>query len=129
MTLKKYLSLMIFATIICWGAFVYLLNTVNPEVTNIVGFILFYSSLFLAVSGLAAIVGFLVRFWLLKQKLAFYSVNTAFRQSFLFGLLVVLTLLLLANNLFTIFNIFLIIIILTLLEIFLISQRKRRYEK
>ncbi|HKK54188.1 MAG TPA: hypothetical protein VJ926_01585 [Patescibacteria group bacterium] len=129
MTLKNYLTLMIIATLACWGAFLFILNTVNPEITNWLGFILFYSSLFLAVSGLAAIVGFLIRFWLLKQKLAFYSVNSAFRQSFLFGLLVISTLLLLANKLFTIFNVLLLVVIITLIEFFLISHRKKYYEK
>ena len=129
MTLRAYLTLMIIATLICWGAFVFVLNTINPEITNSLGFFLFYSSLFLAVSGLAAIVGFLVRFWLLKQKLAFYSVNSAFRQSFLFGLLVVSVLILLANNLFTILNVILLTVIITLIEFFLISHRKKNYEK
>jgi hypothetical protein len=129
MTLKHYLTLMIIATLACWGAFIFILNTVNPEITNWLGFVLFYCSLFLAVSGLAAIVGFLVRFWLLKQKLAFYSVNSAFRQSFLFGLLIISVLLLLANELLTIFNVVLLVIIITLIEFFLISHRKKHYEK
>jgi hypothetical protein len=120
---------MIIATLACWGAFIFVLNTVNPEITNWLGFVLFYSSLFLAVSGLAAIVGFLVRFWLLKQKLAFYSVNSAFRQSFLFALLIISVLLLLANNLFTILNVLLLVVIITLIEFFLISHRKKHYEK
>lgn len=120
---------MLVATLSCWGAFIFVVNTINPEITNWLGFMLFYSSLFLAVSGLAAIVGFLIRFWLLKQKLAFYSVNSAFRQSFLFGLLVISILLLLANKLFTIFNVLLLIVIITLIEFFLVSHRKKNYEK
>lgn len=116
---------MIIATLACWGAFVFILNTISPEITNWLGFVLFYSALFLAVSGLASIVGFLIRFWFLKQKLAFYSVNSAFRQSFLFGLLVISVLLLLANSLFSIFNVLLLIIIITLIEYFLISHRKK----
>jgi len=129
MTLKSYLTLMIIATLACWGAFLFILNTVNPEITNWLGFILFYSSLFLAISGLAAIVGFLIRFWFLKQKLAFYSVNSAFRQSFLFALLIISILLLLANELFTILNVLLLVVIITLIEFFLISHRKKHYEK
>jgi hypothetical protein len=129
MILKNYLTLMLVATLSCWGAFIFVVNTINPEITNWLGFMLFYSSLFLAVSGLAAIVGFLIRFWLLKQKLAFYSVNSAFRQSFLFGLLVISILLLLANKLFTIFNVLLLIVIITLIEFFLVSHRKKNYEK
>lgn len=124
MTLKKYLSLMIVTTIICWSAFVYVVNTINPEITNFLGFLFFYSSLFLAVSGTASVLGFVLRFWLLKQKLAFYSVKTAFRQSFLFGLLIILALILLANNLFTWINIVFLVIILFFIEFFFISYKK-----
>jgi len=129
MTLKSYLTLMIIATLACWGAFIFVLLSVNPEITNVLGFVLFYSSLFLAISGTAAIVGFVIRFWLLKQELAFYSVKSAFRQSFLFALLVIAILLLLAKGFFTWFNVFLIIIILAVLEFFLISYRNNKYER
>ncbi len=124
MTLKKYLSLMILTTLICWASFVYVLNTINPEITNFLGFLFFYASLFLAVSGTASVLGFVIRFWFLKQKLAFYSVKTAFRQSFIFGLLIVLSLIFLANNLFTWINIIFLIIILFFIEFFFISYKK-----
>ncbi|MCF7820440.1 MAG: hypothetical protein K9M44_03155 [Candidatus Pacebacteria bacterium] len=124
MTLKKYLSLMIIATLVCWATFIFVLNTINPEITNFLGFLFFYASLFLAVSGTASILGFVIRFWLLRQKLAFYSVKTAFRQAFLFGVLIILSLIFLANNLFTWTNIIFIVIILSLLEFFFISYKR-----
>lgn len=124
MTLKAYLILMIIATLICWIAFGFILWTVNPEVTNTIGFLLFYLSLFLAASGTAAIIGFVVRFVGLKRELVFNSVKQAFRQSFLFAFLIVSALFLLSKDLFSWGNLFLLVLGLSILEYFLISRSK-----
>jgi hypothetical protein len=89
-----------------------------------VGFSMFYATLFVALVGTAAIVGFLVRFVGLKRELAFKSVKEAFRQSFLFALLVVVSLHLLAKDLFTWLNLFYLIGGLSILEFFLLGYEK-----
>lgn len=124
MTLRSYIVTMTILTIICWSAWTYLLFTINPELTNWIGFLLFYGSLFLSLVGTAAIFGFLVRFVALHQMLAFRSVKEAFRQSFLFAILMVVSLLLLSNDLFTWINLLLLIIGLSILEFFLLSYEK-----
>ena len=126
MTLRSYLIIMLLTTLVCWTAFIFILSTVNPEITNWLGFSLFYLSLFLALSGSAALAGFLVRFVGLRHELAFYSVKTAFRQSFLFSFLIIAVLFLLAYNLFTWVNLFFLVIGLSLLEFFLINYGSRR---
>ncbi|MBU4256899.1 hypothetical protein KKC04_00615 [Patescibacteria group bacterium] len=124
MTLKAYLIIMGIATLCCWAAFGFILRTVNPEVTNTIGFLLFYLSLFLAVSGSAAIIGFVVRFIGLKRELVFNSVKQAFRQSFLFAFLIISALFLLSKGLFSWLNLLLLIAGLSMLEFFLISHSK-----
>jgi hypothetical protein len=124
MTLKSYLILMIFATIICWSAFAFVVFTVNPEITNWIGFLLFYLSLFLSSVGTAAIIGFVIRFVVLKQELIFRSVTEAFRQSFLFSFLIAASLFLLSKDLFSWINLILLIISLTVLEFFMLGYRK-----
>lgn len=121
MSLRSYLLLMIFATSLCWSAFAMVLYSINPDITNQVGFSLFYLSLFLAVSGTASIIGFIIRFIGLKHEMAVCSVKAAFRQSFLFAGMIVISLLLLANNLFSWLNLVLLIVGLSVLEYFLIS--------
>jgi hypothetical protein len=108
----------------CWAVFFFVLGTVNPEITNWVGFMLFYLSLFLSLVGTSAIIGFLVRFVGLKKTLAFRSVAEAFRQSFLFSFLAVASLFLLSKNLFSWFNLVFLVIGLSVLEFFLISYKK-----
>jgi len=124
MTLRAYLIVMTFATLIAWGIFGFVLFNINPLITNWIGFSFFYVSLFLALLGSAALIGFLVRFVILKKELAFRLVAEAFRQSFLFSLFVVASLLLLSKDLFSWLNLLLLIISLSVLEYFLISYGK-----
>jgi hypothetical protein len=125
MTLKAYLIIMSIMTLICWGSFSFIVFTVNPEVTNWIGFLLFYVALFMALTGTAALIGFIVRFVALKQELAFRLVKEAFRQSFLFACLAVVSLLLLSQNIFTWLNLFFLVVSLSILEFFLISYDTR----
>jgi len=121
MTLKKYLILMSIMTVICWVAWIYILFMVNPEITNWIGFGLFYFTLFLTIIGTAALIGFIIRFIALKQELAFRLVKEAFRQSFLFSILIVASLILLSQDLFTWLNLLFLILGLSILEFFLLS--------
>jgi len=124
MTLRTYLTIMLLTTAICWTAWVIVLLTVDPFTTNLVGYLLFYISLFLALVGSAAILGFLVRFIALRQELVFRQVAIAFRQAFSFSILVIALLILQSKGMLTWWNIFLLIAGLTMLEFFLISYRK-----
>ena len=124
MTLKFYLIVMSIVSAICWGSFLFIAAIVDPQSTNYLGFFLFYFSLFLSLVGAASIIGFLIRFIVLKHELIFRSVQTAFRQSFLFAFLVIAVLFLLAHHLFTWLNLFLLILALSILEFFLISYKK-----
>jgi hypothetical protein len=126
MTLKSYLLLMIFATLVCWGILAGVVITVNPDSTNLPGFALFYAALFLALMGTSAIFGFLLRFALLRQQLAFRSVSEAFRQSFLFSSLIIFALFLLSHHLFTWLNIGLLVAAIALIEFFLICYGRAR---
>ncbi len=111
-------------TVISWLIFVYVLLSINPEITNWLGFLLFYVSLFLSIIGTSALVGFLFRFVFLKKHIAFRLVKEAFRQSFLFAFLIVISLILLSQDLFTWLNIFFLIISLSVLEFFILSYEK-----
>jgi hypothetical protein len=126
MTLKNYIWVMGVMTLLCWGIFTLMLNLIDPTATNWLGFMLFYVALFLALSGTTALLGFIIRFGALKRDLVFYAVSTAFRQSFLFALFIVISLFLLSNNLFTWLNIVLLLIIFAILELFVSSYKKSR---
>lgn len=124
MTLKNYLLIMFGLTAVCWGIFIFVVGLIDPGVTNWLGFVLFYSSLFAALSGTTAIMGFLLRFVALKRELAFNVVRAAFRQSFLFALFVVLLLILKVYNLYTWPNLILLLFIFVFIELFLTGRKK-----
>ena len=125
MSLKKYLVLMAVTTLLCWLCWSYIIFTVNPEITNWIGFCLFYVSLFLSLVGTATLIGFIVRFIALKQALAWRLVKEAFRQSFLFSLLIVVSFILLSKNLFSWVNLGLLVISLSILEFLMLSLTAR----
>jgi len=124
MTLKKYLLTILLTTIICWSAFIFVLVSINPLITNGIGFLLFYLSLFFAILSTSAIIGFLLRFVALKQRLVFRLVTDAFRQSFFFSFLIIFSLFLSSKGLFTWLNVILLIFGLSIIEFLLISARK-----
>ena len=115
---------MALATATCLAVFGYIAWTVNPEITNWVGFLLFYSSLFLSIVGAAAIFGFVIRFITFRREFAARLVIEAFRQSFLFGALVIVVLVLLSRDMFNWVNLAFLIIGLSVLEFFLVSYKK-----
>ncbi len=124
MTLKKYISTMLVVVSIAWISWIFVINTIDPYLTNFIGIALFYGSLFLALLGTASLLGFIVRFVALRQKLAFRVVNDAFRQSFFFSFFLLAILFLLSKGLFSWPNLVFLISGLSVLEFFLISVRK-----
>jgi len=111
-------------TAVCWTTWFFVLFTINPLITNWIGLLMFYSSIFLALVGTAALAGFVVRFVALKQELAWRLVKEAFRQSFLFSILIVVSLVLLSKGLFSWLNLLFLVLGLSILEFFLISYAR-----
>lgn len=126
MTLKSYLLSMSVLTAFCWGIFIFVAGLVNPELTNWLGFLLFYLSLFAALSGTIFLLGFIFRFVALKKELAFNLVRNAFRQAFLLALFIVIILVLKAQDLFTWLNLSLLVFIFAVLELFVSGYKKNR---
>jgi len=110
-------------TLICWGIFLFVAKSIDPTATNWLGFLLFYAALFVSISGLAALVGFVVRLVAKRRELAFNLVKASFRQSFLFSLFIILALILKSQHLFNWLNLALLIIIFVILEFFLMKTK------
>ena len=124
MTLKRYLNLMGILTTICWLAWVLILFFISPNKTGLIGFVLFYFSLFLAILGTAAILGFIIRVRL-SQGPVFKQIEVAFRQGIWISLLIVGLLLLQGLSLLKWWNGVLLVLFLIFLEFFFLSSRKR----
>ncbi|QQS60558.1 hypothetical protein IPN41_01080 [Candidatus Falkowbacteria bacterium] len=121
MTLRSYLMVMTIGTLIFWLALGLFIINIDPMATNWMGIGLFYLILIFAITGTGAIVGFIIRFFALKQEMVTQSVIIAFRQALLAAVLVTSVLFLFSQDLFSWLNVFLLFCALSGLEFFLLS--------
>lgn len=127
MTLRQYLLMMGAGTLLSWTAVALIVLTVDPADTQSVVFAALYFSLFLGLTGLLSITGFLLRVWLLRKDFVLSrQVLVSFRQALLLSLILVMALILQSRTLLNWFNAVLMIAGLTLVEFFFISTKVRR---
>jgi len=107
---------MITATLLCWVAFCVVLYSINPFETILLGFLLFYISLFLAAVGTLSLLGFTFRYIFNKNAFITSQVVVSFRQAVLFATLIVISLYLQSQNLITWWNLLILIILLIVIE-------------
>lgn len=124
MTLKQYLNLMLICTLICWGVWVLSIFLINPEKAGLLGFVLFYFSLFLAIVGTTAILGFLTRVRLGKTPI-FTQVSVAFRQGVWLAAIVVVFFLFKGLQILRWWNFFLFILLVVIVEVLILTNRQR----
>ena len=125
MTLRQYLLLMSFTTIICWVAWFFVIFNVDPAATGQVGPIFFYVSLFLSLSGSFSVFGILIKGKILKNNdVIFRHVKHIFRQGIFFSLLVIVALFLLQRQLLTWWSGVLLLVIFLISESFFFANRK-----
>ena len=124
MTLRQYLIWMGIGTLIAWGSFWAVVTYLNPSTAGTSGFVFFYLSIFLSITGTLTLFGFAWRHVRHRDEVLFRHVSISFRQGVLLALMTVGTLFLLANKLLTWWNLGLLIVGLTLLEFSLLSARR-----
>jgi len=124
MSLKQYLFVMIFATVLAWIGWIIVINSVNPETSGLEGITLFYVSLLLALVGTFAVLGFGLRSLTQKEELPYRLVLLSFRQSLFFSLLIVGVLMLKASQALRWWNVLLLVIVLTLMEFVALSLHR-----
>lgn len=114
------------ASLVCWLAFFMVVFYMNPFAGGIIAVFFFYSSLFLAIVGSFAIIGFILRREFLQGELIFRQVAVTFRQAFWFGLLVVVSLWLQKMNMLTWYNSLLLVLTLAVFEFFFLSTKRTK---
>lgn len=126
MTLRSYLMIMTIGTLIFWLALGLFIINIDPMATNWMGIALFYIILMFAITGTGAIIGFIIRFFALKQELVTQSVIIAYRQAMLAAVLVTSVLFLFSQDLFSWLNVLLLLFALSGLEFFLLSYQSEK---
>jgi len=125
MSLSKYLLILAICTLLCWAAWFYVLFFISPLQNIWLALILFYTSLSFSLIGTFSILGFLIRTIILKKdEIANRGINIASRQSILFTVLIIASLILQSQKFLTWWILIIIIFILSFVELFFISYKK-----
>lgn len=125
MTLKQYLFLMSLGSILCWSAWILVVNSVNPDSAGWWGITFFYLSLSLAITGTFSVAGFLLRRALIKNdELVFRHVRRTFRQSITLSLLTIMILIFQAAGWLKWWNLSLLIALFLVLEAVMFTKRR-----
>ena len=111
-------------TALCWLAWILVIFFINPEQTGLIGFILFYFSLFLAIVGTASILGFIIRLRFHKKPV-FKQVEISFRQGVWVALLIIVVLVFQGLNLLRWWNTLFFVLFLVFLELFFLTSGKK----
>ena len=129
MKLRNFLLLITLATAFAWGVLGWVVSAVNPFTASWFGFLLFYTSLLLAIISSVLTLGVLMRVFLRKRRVVEHAVIDSLRQSIFISVLVVLLLVFLSQQLLTWWNFLLLLCGLVLVEIFFVVSQKRFFEE
>ncbi|MFA7653613.1 MAG: hypothetical protein WCX97_01025 [Candidatus Magasanikbacteria bacterium] len=125
MTLRQYLILMSLGTLICWGTWVFVILSLDPNSAGTLGLAFFYLSLFLALVGTFSVIVFLVRRAIVKNdEVIFRHVKKTFRQSVIFTTLIIFALFLLQEKLLTWWNGIILVVLFVILEAVIFTNRR-----
>lgn len=111
-----------FGSLVCWGAWFLVIFNIDPYNSGFIGLASFYLILFLALLGTLSLIGFFIRMIFIKKAVLFRQIGVSLRQATLFSVLIMLSILLQANKLFTWWNAILLVIGFSLLEFFFLSR-------
>lgn len=110
------------ATVCAWGAWGYTILKTDPVSSGVVGYVLFYATFFLAVSGSAVLLGAVIRRHATPRA---HALRIAIRQGVLVGLGVIVAVFLQSHHLLSGINFSFLVLALSLLEFFIISLHQR----
>ena len=126
MNLRQYIATMLFATILCWVSWFFVILNVDPASSPLSGFLFFYGSLFLSILGtLSIIFFFFYRFFGAKDLPLFRYVQISFRQSLFLSLFMILALFLQGQNYLNMVTGSLLLIMFVLIISFNISVKHK----
>jgi hypothetical protein len=130
MNLRQYLATMIFSTVLCWAAWIFVIINVDPFQTGAIGFVFFYISLFFALIGTISIMVFGVyRLFGSREIPLFRHVRMSFRTGCILSVLALAGLYLQSLSVLSLFNTLVfgtICIVIVSFDLSLTSMRKHQ---
>lgn len=127
MTLKTYLITIAVGTVLCFVAWGTVIVNIDPDEAGVVGFFLFYTTLFLGIIGLSSTLGLAIRkLVFVQEEVVFRHIKRTFRQSIIFALLAIVTLILLQIGFLRWWNAVILVALGIVLEGMVYTNRKYR---
>jgi len=125
MTFRLYLYLMGVASAAAWTAWVVVVHAIDPVHTGLLGFLLFYVTLAIALIGTLSLFGAGLRAWSHPEEHPSRHTIRSFRQSILLTLLMLSICIMLSAGVLRWWSLILAVLIIGLIELIIISiQRK-----
>jgi hypothetical protein len=126
MRLRDFLILMGSASLIAWGAWIFVLFSIDPTRAGYLGLLFFYLTFSLSIVGTVTVIGTILRAKTQKEIPVFRHVIKSFRHSIWFAVLLSICLILLANQLFVWWMVMLIVLLLAVIELIIISSQIKK---
>lgn len=124
MTLRQYLFIMLFATLLCWVAWAFVVFNVDPYQDNTLGFLFFYMSLFFSCIGTSSLIAFLLSQIFRKNDIPMYRyVQKSFRVGLLISGAAIMLLFLQEKEILTKWNSILLLFIAVTITCFFLSTK------
>lgn len=125
MTLRQYLILMSIGTALCWLVWFLVISNIDPKESGWLGFILFYISLYLALTGAISVIGFIVKKRITQNdEIVFHHVHHTFRQGLLIALLFTTTLMMLQFKVLNWWTGLTVVLLFLVMESMILANRK-----
>jgi len=122
--MKLYFSLFGIATLVCWLAWFFVINTVDPLKAGWFGFFIFYFSLFLSLMGTLTLVILMGRRKWRPQDLPWTQIVVSLRQSIWLASASVIGLYFLSKNMLRWWNGLLLVLVILTVEAILQTKGK-----
>jgi len=122
---------MAITTLVCWAAFLTVLVRIDPNSGGVIGLLLFFVSLFFSLWGTLSLLGFGIRFMIMRNTVPFRYIGVSLRQALWFAILIDLSLFLVSQELLVWWMSLLLVLGLVILEGFFLARsiEARYYQK
>jgi hypothetical protein len=124
MNLRQYLIVMSIGTAVAISAWCVVLIAMNPLTSGTVALVAFYTTLTLGLAGLFTILGTMVRTYRFPEREIGATVNRSLRQAVFLTILLVGSLYLMTEGLFSTLTLFIAVLALGFLEFFFLISSK-----
>ena len=125
MSFRSYLILMTIGTLAAWTTWVVVLHGVDPSRSGLLGFLLFYTTLSMALFGTLSMLGMMVRLWRSQGDIASRIALRSFRQAVLLTGLFTTSLMLFSQGWFRWWTMVLVVIIVGFVELLFLSSSRQ----